>query len=217
VPTRPTSVAKRQAVLAAAESAFLGGGYASVTMDDIAVSSGVAKQTVYAYFGSKQGLFLDLVTSMTTQTGDRVHREPIEIATAEDLSPELTALLRRQLDLVLAPRMLQLRRLVIGEVRRFPALARAVAEKGPLRAIRILTDLLTDLDARGVLAVPNPAEAASQLNWLVMGEPINNAMFFGDDAVPTERERTRHVAHAIETFLSAYGVGAQERKAKTSH
>ena len=69
---RPTSVRKRQAVLAAAETAFLGSGFDSVTVDEVAERSGVAKQTVYTYFGSKEGLFLELVTSMTVEAGDQV-------------------------------------------------------------------------------------------------------------------------------------------------
>lgn len=202
--TRPTSLAKRSAVLAAAEKAFLGGGYDAVTMDDIAAASGVAKQTVYAYFGNKDGLFLHLVTSMTTTAGDRILAEPPVIDGASDLAPALEALLSAQLELVLTPRLLRLRRLVISEVRRFPALAHALAEHGPHRAIRALSALLADLDARGIVAVSDPDVAASQLNWLVMGEPVNNAMLLGDGSVPSPQARALHVHRAVATFLRAY-------------
>lgn len=203
--TRPTSMAKRQAVLEAAEEAFLGGGFDTVTMDDISARSGVAKQTLYAHFGSKEGLFLQLVTAMTEEAGDRVHADALVVDTAEDLPDALHGLLLRQLDLVLTPRLMQLRRLVIGEVGRFPELARTLAERGPHRAVEVLAAVLADLDARGLVAVPDPPQAASQLNWLVMGQPVNDAMLLGDDSIPAAEERAAHVRRAVDTFLAAYG------------
>lgn len=202
--TRPTSIIKRRAVLEAAERAFLGEGYDATTMDDIAASSGVAKQTLYAHFGSKQGLFLELVASMTQEAGDRVHAAPPVIDSAHDVESALCDLLHTQLDLVLTPRLMRLRRLVIGEVHRFPELARTLAERGPHRAVATFATVLADLDARGLLAVPDPALAASQLNWLVMGQPVNDAMLLGDDGLPSAQERALHVRRAVDTFVAAH-------------
>lgn len=211
--TRPSSLTKRRAVLAAAEQAFLSGGYALVTMDDIAERSGVAKQTVYAHFGSKEGLFVELVTSMTRQAGDPLYEEPPVVDDLAGLGAELERTLRRQLDIVLTPRLLRLRRLVIGEVPRFPELARALAEHGPQRAIDALTVLLEDVRRRGLLVVADPRAAAAQLNWLVMGEPLNDAMLLGDGAVPSAHQRRTHVRRAVTTFLAAHAKpeGAEER------
>ncbi|QYJ03333.1 TetR/AcrR family transcriptional regulator [Nocardioides panacisoli] len=203
-PSRPTSRRKREAVLAAAEEAFLGGDYGAVTIDDIAERSGVAKQTVYAYFGSKQGLFLELVTTMTTETGDRVDAERLEVTSAADVPPALTALLDRQLAAVLTPRIVQLRRLVIGEAHRFPDLAHALAHHGPSRAIESLATHLADLDRRGLLAVPDAPTSAGFLNWLVMGGPINEAMFHGAEALPAAAARTEHVRRAVDLFVAAH-------------
>ncbi len=201
---RPSSAAKIRAALAAAEDAFLAQGFDAVTMDDIARASGVAKQTLYSHFVSKEGLFLQLVTTMTGAAGDAVLDEPPVIPTAADVEPALIGLLDEQLSVVLTPRLLQLRRLVIGEVHRYPELGRALAENGPHRAIAALAELLTDLDVRGLLRVPDAPRAASQLNWLVMGQPVNDAMMFGDDRVPTSAERRRHVASAVALFLAAH-------------
>jgi TetR/AcrR family transcriptional regulator, mexJK operon transcriptional repressor len=202
--TRPSSLAKRRAVLAAAEGAFLRGGYALVTMDEIAERSGVAKQTVYAYFGSKEALFVELVTSMTREAGDPVYADHPAIESREDLTRTLEHTLGSQLDIVLMPRLLQLRRLVIGEVPRFPALARALAEHGPQRAIAAIAVLLTEVSDHGLIVVPDPRAAAAQLNWLVMGGPLNDAMLLGDDALPPAGKRRAHVRRAVATFLAAY-------------
>ena len=201
---RPSSVAKRRAILAAAEEAFLAAHYDSVTMDDLANSSGVSKQTVYAHFGTKEQLFVELVTSMTRLAGDDVHQDaPVPVETGDRIAPALESILSRQLAAVLQPRMLRLRRLVIGEVPRFPELARAVFEHGPQRAVAALAQMLADLDARELLSVPDPRLAATQLNWLVMGAPVNDAMFLGDDAIPSIPAQRDHVKAAVATFLSS--------------
>ncbi|GAA4433703.1 hypothetical protein GCM10023169_40860 [Georgenia halophila] len=111
----------------------------------------------------------------------------------------------RQLDVVMSPRLLQLRRLVIGEVGRFPELARALYESGPRRAIDSLAAAFAKLDARGLLVADDPRTAAKTFNWLVMAAPLNEAMLMGDDAIPGTAARQRHVEHSVRVFLAAYG------------
>jgi hypothetical protein len=99
---------------------------------------------------------------------------------------------------------MQLRRLVIGEVGRFPELARALFDGGPRRAMATMAILFERLADRGVLAIDNPSVAASQFNWLIMGEPINRAMLLGDDAIPKPAELRRHAAAGVRMFLTSY-------------
>ena len=202
---RPSSLAKRRAILAGAEEAFLSARYDSVTMDEIAEMSQVSKQTLYAHFGTKDRLFVELVTAMTREAGDEVMVESVMPQTRDHVIPTLERMLGHQLAVVLSPRMLRLRRLVISEVPRFPELARAVFEQGPRRAVTTLETLLSDLDARGWVRVPDPAIAAEQLNWLIMGAPTNAAMFLGDDVAPAPAEQQAHVRESVATFLAAYG------------
>jgi TetR/AcrR family transcriptional regulator, mexJK operon transcriptional repressor len=201
---RPSSLAKRQAIMSAAEDAFLAARYDSVTMDEIAEASQVSKQTVYAYFGTKDRLFVDLVTAMTRQAADLVSAEATAPESRDQVPATLENLLGRQLRAVLSPRMLRLRRLVISEVPRFPDLARAVFEQGPHRAVTTLEALLVEFDARGWIRTPDPARAADQLNWLVMGAPTNAAMFLGDEVAPTLDEQQAHVRAAVTAFMAAY-------------
>ena len=133
---RPSSLRKRSAILEAAEQVFLRDGYLGANMDELTALSGVSKQTVYAHFGSKEGLFVELVESMTRGAGDGVHTDelPDPSSAPDDLRLALTDYAVRQLTAVLAPRILRLRRLVIGEEARFPELARVLWENGPARA-----------------------------------------------------------------------------------
>jgi hypothetical protein len=93
--------------------------------------------------------------------------------------------------IVLTPRLMQLRRLVIGEVSRFSDLARVLYERGPARAMKALATTFAALSARGLLKVRDPAMAAMHFNWLVMSQALNQAMLLGDEAIPKRAELRR--------------------------
>lgn len=197
---------KHFAMLAAAEQLFLRHGYLGTSMDELAELSQVSKQTVYAHFGSKEALFVELVSSMTGGAGDGLHDLDEMPAADGDVAGFLERYAIDELTVVMTPRLLQLRRLVIGEVGRFPELATALYENGPDRAIRSLAKVMTSLAERGLLAVDHPLEAATTFNWLVMGAPMNEAMLLGDGAIPEPAALRRHAAHVTRVFLAAYGV-----------
>ncbi|WP_306371112.1 TetR/AcrR family transcriptional regulator [Nocardiopsis sp. CC223A] len=212
---RPSSVQKREAALAAAERQFLATGYESVTMDSIAGESGIAKQTLYSHFGSKRALFLELVTAKTVAASEHVLAEDgVRIEPGCDPRAVLGEVLRAQLATVLDPSILGLRRLVIGEATRSPELAAALYEHGPRRAITSLAAILRALADLAILRVPDPELAATHLNWLVMGEPVNRAMLLGDEAARLSgAEVERHVEAALDTFLpSVLGPTAPHRR-----
>ena len=50
-----------------------------------------------------------------------------------------------------------------------------------------------------------PGAAASQLNWLIMAAPLNQAMLPGDAAIPRPAQLRAHAVQAVRVFLAAYG------------
>ena len=117
---RPRSEEARQAALTATVDLMLDSGVESVTFDDVAARSGVAKTTLYRHFGSKQAMVVEAAGSCfetvpTPDTGDLLqdlsilfdqkrhsasHRQLTELfpmlIAAGDRDPELRALLQRQ-------------------------------------------------------------------------------------------------------------------------
>ena len=156
-------------------------------MDEIAQLSGVSKQTVYKHFTSKEALFIEIVTTMTDEAGDVVRSEVAGLDDSGDVAEYLSNYAYRQLTVVLTPRIMQLRRLVIGEVSRFPELAKVLYDRGPKRAMAALAATFKRLADRGLLVIDDPLVAASQFNWLIMSAPLNQAMLFGDGAIPSRR------------------------------
>jgi TetR/AcrR family transcriptional repressor of mexJK operon len=209
------SARKRTAMLAAAADVFLKGGYLGTNVDTIAARSAVSKQTVYKHFGSKEALFVEIVASMTGDAGDLVLLpETAEPDTSAEVAGYLRAYADKQLTVVLTPQLMQLRRLVIGEVGRFPDLAKVLFERGPQRAIAKLAALFKRLAARGLLTMDDPMVAASHFNWLIMAEPLNRAMLLGDEAIPAPAALRRHTAEGVRVFLAAYGARPAARAVK---
>jgi TetR/AcrR family transcriptional repressor of mexJK operon len=199
----PRSTLKRRAILDAATTAFLRNGYRGTSMDEIAALAGVSKQTVYKHFADKESLFSEIVTSTVNEAGDRVQDELLELADSGDIAADLRDLARRQLALVMQPRLLRLRRVVIGEAGRFPELGRTFYERGPGRTVAALGKAFERLAERGVLELDDPAVAAAHFNWLIMSMPLNQAMLLGRDDPPADIDQ--HIDSGVRVFLAAYG------------
>jgi len=198
------SARKRRAILAAGTTLFLRNGYSGTSMDEIAALAGVSKQTVYKHFADKERLFSEIVTGTVDEVAGPVHDEVLELQDSGDLEADLRGLARRLLARVMQPRILQLRRLVIGEAGRFPELGRAFYEQGPGRTIAALATAFERLADRGVLQPDDPLLAAAHFNWLVMSIPLNRAMLLGEDEPSASAELNRYADAGVRAFLAAY-------------
>jgi AcrR family transcriptional regulator len=204
-PGETRSTRKRKAILDAATEVFLSKGYRGTSMDEIAARARVSKQTVYKHFADKERLFNEIVVSTVNEASDPVQHEVQSLADSGDLEADLRDLAHRVLATVMQPRLMQLRRLVIGEVARFPELGKAFYEQGPGRTIDSLAKAFERLAERGVLEMDDPRAAASHFNWLVMSAPINQAMLLGRDKPPKKAELDHYVDDGVRVFLAAYG------------
>jgi TetR/AcrR family transcriptional regulator, mexJK operon transcriptional repressor len=198
------SARKRRAILAAGTTLFLRNGYRGTSMDEIAAVAGVSKQTVYKHFADKESLFSEIVISTVEEVAKPVHDEVLKLQDSGDLEADLRGLARQLLGKVMQPRILQLRRLVIGEAGRFPELGRTFYEQGPGRTIATLATVFERLADRGVLHPGDPLLAAAHFNWLVMSIPLNRAMLLGDDEPPAAAELNRYADSGVRAFLAAY-------------
>lgn len=198
------SARKHRAILEAATTVFLNNGYPGTSMDEIAALARVSKQTVYKHFADKERLFVEIVINTVNEISDPVYEEVLNLADTGDIEADLRDLARRLLKGVMQPRLLQLRRLVIGETSRFPALGQTFYERGPGRTIAALAATFERLGARGVLRLEDPELAAIHFNWLIMSAPLNQAMLLGSDEPPAPANVKRHVDSAVRVFLAAY-------------
>lgn len=195
----------QEKILKAAEYVFLKNGFLGTNMDAIADRAGVSKQTVYANFQSKETLFKALATSMSGVASAELRENQIEPPKNDDVKSFFLEIAEQQLIMVMTPRLMQLRRMVIGEVERFPELGEALHENGPKNSIARLTHAIKFYHMKGLLYAPNADAAARQFNWILMGAPTNDAMLLGDKGIPNKDALKAQAQETVRIFLCAFG------------
>ena len=199
------SARKRAAILEAAHDLFLQKGYAGTSMDDVAARAAVSKQTVYKNFADKQRLFTEVITSDVGRVEGTTQAQIAAMPDSSDIAADLEAYARWHLAEVMQPGRLRLRRMLIGEAERFPALAQAWYATGPERSCAVFADWFAAWHRRGLLRVPDPMLAAQQFNWLVLSIPLNKAMAYAtDEPLFTPAELDHYADEAVRVFLAAY-------------
>ncbi|MFE9425967.1 TetR/AcrR family transcriptional regulator [Kitasatospora sp. NPDC006697] len=195
---------KRQAIIDAALAEFLREGYSAASMDVITARSGVSKATIYKHFGNKERLFLAVIGGILPTTYADLKPFNSTIAEAEDLRGALITLTLDWARILLRPDIMSLRRLVIGEIDRFPQLGQLWyrvsydMNNGPL------VEAFTELNRRGSLRVPDPALAVQQLVAATLGVP-QLVRTFRPEVEIDEAELTRMISSGVDLFLGTYG------------
>lgn len=194
---------RRRAILDAATAAFLERGYAGATVEDIVGAASASKQTLYGYFGTKEGLFHavveDVIGAAESGTDDLLDA----VRETTDIERDLRTLARRHLRDVLQPQLMQLRRLVIAEADRFPSLAATWFRRGPEQGFEAFADVFTHLDDRGVLRIDEPRLAAEHFNWLVLSIPLHRALYLPSSTdLPADVDQVAD--EAVRIFLAAH-------------
>ena len=107
-------------LLAIAREMFLEAGFERATMNEIARRAAISKSSLYGEHPSKDALFVAVVSDWTRQ-GRRAMRpfldQLVETADVEQGLYEFTAVL---VDAIVSPQVVEMRRLVAAEARRFP-------------------------------------------------------------------------------------------------
>ncbi|MEJ2523646.1 MAG: TetR/AcrR family transcriptional regulator C-terminal domain-containing protein, partial [Gammaproteobacteria bacterium] len=120
-----------------------------------------------------------------------------------DLPGGLETIGRRLLDLLLDERVLAATRMIIGESKRHPRIARLYFESGPGRTRAAIARYLGVQTARGNFPAVDPDEAAMVFINLLRG-PYHFACLANAMPVPPTHERTRQARNAVEYFLRIF-------------
>jgi TetR/AcrR family transcriptional regulator, mexJK operon transcriptional repressor len=201
----PRIARSRAVIVAAASEHFLRHGYVGASVDDIAAAARVSKRTVYNIFGGKEQLFREILADAFAVAGEFAAGLGSALAKTDDVEAELKAIAVELAGSVLSRRVVRLRRLLIGEAERFPELARDYYQRAPDRVLTALADAMDRLGERGLLSVDDPRQASEHFAFLVLGAPLDRALFTpSDDDGFTDHERRRVLA-GVEVFLRAYG------------
>lgn len=195
---RPRSEVARnlpELLLDAAEPLFLAQGYGATTVEQVAQNVGATKRTIYAKFGDKAGLF----AAVTRRLVDRHRGWLAEAAAGDSIDERLSNFGLRLLAEAGEADVLALYRVMMGEVHRFPELARLVAELASTGARRGLAALLRREAAAGTLSVPDAEVAAEFLVGMILHARLRGAML--GQRTAAEADAKRWVQAAVALFL----------------
>ncbi|GAA4877975.1 TetR/AcrR family transcriptional regulator [Actinomycetospora straminea] len=214
-PRSDEAAGKRAVIVRAATELFLAHGYTATRTEQIAAAAAVSKQTVYSHFGDKERLFREIVLGVTATAeafADGLAGTLADVTRPGDVEPALRDLARRYLAAVMSPQVLALRRLVIAEATRFPDLAATYWQRAPGRVLAALAEAFGGL--ADLLAIPDPARAADDFAFLVLGRPLDHGMFHTEAAEPATTDLAAAADHAVDVFLAAYPLRADSTNAQ---
>lgn len=188
------SVLNRERVLRAATSSFLAHGYGS-SVDVIARRAGVAKQTVYHHFPSKDELFKEVARDLAKRVLVELEGEPRDVRAT--LVRFGTAYRKR----VLGAQGIATFRALVPEVPRFRALARAMYAAGAGETVRRIAAYLDKAMRAGQLRRDDPQLAAELLLGMLVGQDRVKRLFAVTSSQASEAQRA---ARIVDCFLRAY-------------
>lgn len=200
-PGRPKSEEKRAAILDAAGYCFLRDGLAGTSMDSVAQTAGVSKQTVYSHFHSKEALFEAVISGKCRSyafEGGAPDR-------GTDLATGLRAFTRRYLDLVLDPQVVAMTRQVIAQSTTHGEMAELYRQAGMDRTVTELAGFLEHHVRAGRLALEDPHGAAADYVHET-GARFRTEMLMKLRETVTPEEREAHVERRVREFLAGHGI-----------
>jgi AcrR family transcriptional regulator len=192
--------ARRAAVLDAAFDLLVERGYQRTTMAAVAQRSGASKETLYAWFGDKPGLFAALVRR---NAGDA--NRAVEAALGDDdVEQTLVRFATGLLSLLLGERALAINRAAITELTAAPQLAEVLRDQGRQRTGPMVEAYLALQAERGRLRIDDPARAFGLLYGLVVQDSQILALL-GD--LPLDRAAIELRARDAVTWFLALTAG----------
>jgi AcrR family transcriptional regulator len=201
-PPSPGTADKAARIIGAAREAFLEQCYDGVSMDEVAKRAGVAKQTVYARYPSKDALFLAVIDSVQGKVLSAI-TTPGPLA----IRDRLQRIARELLEVCLDPSTLSLLRTAMAASYRFPKLGHSIWETDVKEAHAVLSAVIEQAAKDGSLTIDDASVAAEQFLALVTGE-LHLHCLLDPSFRPSRAQIKRQLDPAIDCFLARYAAPA---------
>ena len=192
-PKASEEASRREAVIQAAFEVLVEKGYENTTMFSIAKRAGSSKETLYAWFGNKEGLYSTLIRRQADTTVERVNT-----ALEGGTNPRATlinfaiGLLR----LLLGEPSISLNRGAMSS----PELASLLLEQGRFMAGAAVERYLERLVKQGDLKITDSGTAFQLLYGLIVQDWQIRVLL--GDTPPSHDDVVQHAEKAIDYFLS---------------
>ncbi len=183
---------RRQRVKDVAYAELVEHGYQNMTMSGIAKSAGASKETLYSWFGNREGLFTALIIENADASAERVQAALDGNADPYDTLVGYAAGL---LNLLTDERSIALNRAAMSS----PELAATLLQSGRHRVGPVVESYLADLSDAGYITVEDPADGFTLLYGLVVRD-AQIRVLLGEDP-PGPDQITTRAREAVDQFL----------------
>jgi AcrR family transcriptional regulator len=190
--------AKEQEVLDVATEYFLQHGYRGASINAMARSSGISKESIYRYFSSKQQLFEAVIGRELIEYRRNLHR--LDTLRSMDLRAALITVAEAILAIITTERTLALRRLIFDEATRSPEVGQHYYKIGAGQAYVVLESVLETHTHESDFDIPTLARHfAAMLCWRMTLERQCAVR-----AQPTQAEIAELSAAVVDDFTKAF-------------
>lgn len=159
--------ARRREIENAAYRVLAEKGYRGASMLAIARRAGASNETLYRWYGTKQGLFRALVEENARRVGARLQKA---LDTGADPLDTLTGLGAELLALLLGDRAVALNRAAAADADDTGSLGQALREAGRDSVMPLIAAVFDQASRSGRLVLEDPSEAAEVYLGLLVGD-----------------------------------------------
>ena len=191
---------KRQAILDVAAATFAELGFERTSMSEICARLGGSKATLYNYFPSKEGLFLEVMFQASESDFQNTIRA-LQVH-SDNIHATLHRFGERFLTLLYSPNVISVRRLLVAEGGRANVGERCW-NQGPCRTHAVLTSFFEDAMAKGLLRKTSADLMIHHLHALLEAE-LMDRFVFQHLPLPTTKEIKSCTDRAIDAFFRLY-------------
>jgi TetR/AcrR family transcriptional regulator, mexJK operon transcriptional repressor len=191
--------AKEQEVLDVATAYFLKHGYQGASINAMARSSGISKESIYRYFSSKKQLFEAVMGRELVDYRNLLTRLASTLSTME-LRDALVTIAETVLGVLTTDRCLALRRLIFEEARNSPDVGQHYYEIGPEHAYAVLENLFTQHRADSLFETSVMSKHfIALICWRMMVERECAVR-----AAPTKQQVRDWAESSVDDFMKAF-------------
>ena len=192
-------IARRQALLSAAEALFIEKGYEATSLTDIIDRAGGSRATLYAHFGDKEGLFRAVLVERKRQMMSGLAR--VESAQSGSPRDHLLAVAHQCIQTLMEDNSASLLRVLVTEGARVPDIAWMFLHAGPESSVMGLAVYLERLKRAGVLQLDDTAVAARVFLGMVTGNRVLERLI--QPARPVDPiQLNQYLEQAVDLFLA---------------
>lgn len=210
---RPVDMAKRQAMIHAAQEVFVNKGLEAASLEEVAAHAGVSKLTIYNHFGSKDELF---VAALIEKCDSYMKPDAFRTRPAGSTCEGLIQIGRSFLGLIFDPAALKMHRVVMSESQTHPKIAALFFEKAIMGTAHKVVEFLAAEVRAARLSIDDVFQAATVYLALLKGIHHERALL--NLPMASKADLNTHIVRCADLFLAIFApreATAKRKKRRT--